>query len=78
MDPLDTKTLEHGVTHPQIHIDYYEWIRNLSVFNKKFIADQMQKQNADGLLMFAFSMSRELLKDKAKRNYEEKNDGLIP
>jgi hypothetical protein len=58
---MDPKTLENGVTHPQIHLDYYNWLKTLSESDEKFLATA----TCYGIAMWAWSRSREILKEKA-------------
>jgi hypothetical protein len=64
---MNHKVLEFGVTHPTIHVDYYQWLNDMTPFEREFVKKQCEEKNAHGLLMFAWSRSRETLKEKAKQ-----------
>lgn len=53
-----------GVTHPTIHVDYYEWRNNLNECERKTFEGLMQNPNA--LLLWAWTRSRETLAAKIK------------
>jgi len=54
--------LARGVTHPQIHVDYYAWLSSLPEFDRKFMATA----TPHGIAMWAWSRSRETLNEAAK------------
>ena len=59
--------LERGVSHPQIHVDYYAWLE--FVKNGEYATKLIGKvgfQNFHTIAMWAFSQSRETLKEKAQ------------
>ena len=65
----NAQTLEKGLTHPQIHIDYYEWLEKEKTdpFNKKFIEDNSRNfREFHAIAMWAWSCSRERLAAKMK------------
>ena len=58
--------LARGVTHPQIHVDYYAWLASLPEFDRRFMATA----NPHGIAMWAWSRSRETLNEAAKAKHE--------
>lgn len=48
-----------ALSHPTIHLRYYEWLAALAHDQKDFIAKMMADNNPNGLLMWAWSVSRE-------------------
>ena len=66
---IDSQILERGLTHPQIHLDYYEWldsIRNDKV-TQEFIKQHCPRfDDFHAIAMFVWSASRETLTVKTK------------
>lgn len=63
------------LTHPQIHCDYYEWLKNLDVWTKSFFierasgaTDEERFQNFHGIAMAVWSMSREIAAEQIKKD----------
>lgn len=61
--------LQRGVTHPQIHLDYYKWLGEMQKddFNKRFM-EQYSKdfQSFHAIAMWVWSVSRETLANEQK------------
>ena len=65
----NAQTLEKGLTHPQIHVDYYKWLELVKndAFFKKFIERYSSSpENFHAIAMWAWSASRETLAAKVK------------
>lgn len=59
--------LRRGLTHPQIHTDYYEWLKSHGEFEKNFRAKYSRSfEDFNAIAMWAWSRSREELRDKVK------------
>lgn len=59
--------LNNGLTHPTIHTDYYEWLKEISTkeFERTFINKHSRDfQEFNAVAMWAWSQSREKLKQK--------------
>lgn len=61
--------INNRITHPQIHLDYYQWLSNLSEFDANFLLKHAKGenitekwQNINAIAMYAWSRSRETLK----------------
>ncbi len=52
-------------THPTIHLEYYAWRRDMSEFDRRFIDERATPDVANALLMFAWTRSRERLRQPA-------------
>lgn len=61
------RILERGLTHPQIHIDYYAWLGSLSEFDRNF----MNTASPNGIAMWAWSQGRERLRAEARKKAAE-------
>jgi hypothetical protein len=60
---------EQGCTHPQIDMDFYDWVSKLSDFDKNFINDPNTTPNA--IAMFAFQRSRTSLRERVNKSKSE-------
>lgn len=54
-------TPELGLTHPTIHIDFYEWLQGLSEQERKHMAEW----DGHDVAMWVWTQSRETLRSKA-------------
>ena len=54
--------MRERIVHPQIHLDFYDWLASLSEERRNYI----NTAKGHDVAMFAFSVSRELLRDKGK------------
>ena len=60
--------LRSGVTHPAIDLDFYDWLKTLSAFDKEFLLERAKGyQEMIGIAMFAWQRSRTELKKKAEK-----------
>jgi hypothetical protein len=62
---IESKALRH-LLHPQIHIDYYEWLESIKKdpddFSRRFIADHSRNMHEfSAIAMWAWSRSRETI-----------------
>lgn len=67
-----TERLLKEVTHPTIHIRYYDWLAGLAQSDKDFITKMMLENNPHGLIMWAWSVSRELIRRQFTASEERK------
>lgn len=57
-EPEKLAIIMRGLTHPQMHGDFYAWWHGLSDFDKNFVSTTTPQ----GLAMFAWTRSREVLR----------------
>ena len=60
-DSQRCSTPELGLTHPTIHMDFYEWLQGLSDQERKHMAEW----DGHDVAMWAWTQSRETLRGKA-------------
>lgn len=53
----EAESIRKHITHPQIHVDYYEWLGGLTDFDRNFL----KTASPTGIAMWAWSLSRERL-----------------
>jgi hypothetical protein len=80
---ISWKILETGVTHPQIHLDYYDWLAQIPYvdswarYHQGLVKTAGQPEVIKDTMMWAWSLSRELLKRKATITGTETNKQTI-
>lgn len=63
----DGSVLERGVTHPQIHMDFYEWSMAMNEQDREYFNRAVALMiNPVDVMMWAWTRSRETLKAKAQ------------
>jgi methylaspartate ammonia-lyase len=51
------------VSHPTIHIDFYEWLNSLTPYDRAFMSKYAELKDGKAIAMFAWSRARETLRD---------------
>lgn len=57
---------EQGCTHPQIDMDFYDWLSKLSKEDKEYLNDP--NTSAKSIAMFAFQRSRTSLRERVNKS----------
>lgn len=68
---MDTEVLKRGVAHPQVHLDYYEWLKTMSESDKNYLTQRLSPVQLRDMGVWIWSKSRECLKRQAEESASE-------